>query len=504
MSVRMRPIGVLAPEGTKFSWKRTFNRLGRLFTLVRPVPRQGDPVGRHAASSAPRSGSSRRSPSKFAIDRGIVPGDRQALILWTVLFVVAALLGWVAVDRPDLPLGLGRPARARRPAPRPLRAHPEARARLLRAQPRRLADLAPDERRRCARGARHRRPLLERPEHPAPVRHGGRAVLPRLAARARDAHGVPADGARDDALPHLLGARLPPHARAAGRRHRDARRGPRGRARRAVVPPRARQRRGVRRDQRQLPPAPTTAPSSSTPGTSRSSACSARPRPRSCSAYGGVLYFDDAITIGTLFAFMLFLSNFFDPIQALSQLFNTFLAASAALDKIFDVMDTEPELTDAPGARPLPPIEGAVELSGVHFHYGAGRRGAARHRPHRRRRPDRRARGPHRRGQVDARQAAGALLRPHRGHDPDRRPRPARRAGALAARAARHRAAGGLPVRRLDPREHRLRPSRRDARRGAARPPAPSAPTASSRRCPRATRPPSPSAAPRSRSASAS
>ena len=89
-------------------------------------------------------------------------------------------------------------------------------------------------------------------------------------------------------------------------------------------------------------------------------------------AYGGVLYFDDAITIGTLFAFMLFLSNFFDPIQALSQLFNTFLAASAALDKIFDVMDTQPELRDAAGARPLPPIEGAVELSGVHFRYGEG------------------------------------------------------------------------------------------------------------------------------------
>ena len=89
-------------------------------------------------------------------------------------------------------------------------------------------------------------------------------------------------------------------------------------------------------------------------------------------AYGGVLYFDDAITIGTLFAFMLFLANFFDPIQALSQLFNTFLAASAALDKIFDVMDTQPELRDAPGAQALPPIEGAVELSGVHFHYGQG------------------------------------------------------------------------------------------------------------------------------------
>jgi ABC-type multidrug transport system fused ATPase/permease subunit len=88
--------------------------------------------------------------------------------------------------------------------------------------------------------------------------------------------------------------------------------------------------------------------------------------------YGGALYFDDAITVGTLFAFMLFLANFFDPIQALSQLFNTFLAASAALDKIFDVMDTEPELRDRAGAEVLPPIEGAVELSDVHFAYGRG------------------------------------------------------------------------------------------------------------------------------------
>jgi ABC-type multidrug transport system fused ATPase/permease subunit len=89
-------------------------------------------------------------------------------------------------------------------------------------------------------------------------------------------------------------------------------------------------------------------------------------------AYGGFLYFDGAITLGTLFAFMLFLANFFDPIQALSQLFNTFLAASAALDKIFDVMDTAPELRDAPGARALPPIEGAVDLRDVHFSYGEG------------------------------------------------------------------------------------------------------------------------------------
>jgi ABC-type multidrug transport system fused ATPase/permease subunit len=89
-------------------------------------------------------------------------------------------------------------------------------------------------------------------------------------------------------------------------------------------------------------------------------------------AYGGVLYFDGQITLGTLFAFMLFLANFFDPIQALSQLFNTFIAASAALDKIFDVMDTAPALHDAAGAQALPAIAGAVELRDVHFAYGEG------------------------------------------------------------------------------------------------------------------------------------
>src|SRR5438067_654666 len=49
--------------------------------------------------------------------------------------------------------------------------------------------------------------------------------------------------------------------------------------------------------------------------------------------YGGHLYFQRALTIGTLFAFMLYVQNFFDPVQQLSQLYNTFLSATAALDK---------------------------------------------------------------------------------------------------------------------------------------------------------------------------
>src|SRR6266540_5481299 len=49
--------------------------------------------------------------------------------------------------------------------------------------------------------------------------------------------------------------------------------------------------------------------------------------------YGGHLYFNGDVTIGTLFAFMLYVQNFFDPVQQLSQLYNTFLSATAALDK---------------------------------------------------------------------------------------------------------------------------------------------------------------------------
>jgi ABC-type multidrug transport system fused ATPase/permease subunit len=88
--------------------------------------------------------------------------------------------------------------------------------------------------------------------------------------------------------------------------------------------------------------------------------------------YGGYLYFGGSITEGTLLAFLLYLSNFFDPVQQLSQLYNTFLAAVAALDKIMDVMDEEPEVLDSPGAIELPSIDGRVAFERVRFGYGRG------------------------------------------------------------------------------------------------------------------------------------
>jgi ABC-type multidrug transport system fused ATPase/permease subunit len=89
-------------------------------------------------------------------------------------------------------------------------------------------------------------------------------------------------------------------------------------------------------------------------------------------AYGAHRFFAGSIEIGTLLAFMLYLSNFFDPVQQLSQLYNTFLSATAALDKIMDVMDDEPEIEDRPGALDLPTIEGRVAFDGVRFSYGRG------------------------------------------------------------------------------------------------------------------------------------
>ena len=88
--------------------------------------------------------------------------------------------------------------------------------------------------------------------------------------------------------------------------------------------------------------------------------------------YGGYLYFGGAVTLGTLFAFMLYVQNFFDPVQQLSQLYSTFLSATAALDKIMDVLDEKPQVLDKPGARELPAAEGRVRFEHVRFGYGDG------------------------------------------------------------------------------------------------------------------------------------
>jgi len=88
--------------------------------------------------------------------------------------------------------------------------------------------------------------------------------------------------------------------------------------------------------------------------------------------YGGTLVTSGSIQVGVLVAFIAYLASFFDPIQQLSQLYNTFQASMAAVQKIYAVLDTEPDLTDAPDARPLPDVRGRVAFDHVTFAYSGG------------------------------------------------------------------------------------------------------------------------------------
>jgi ABC-type multidrug transport system fused ATPase/permease subunit len=86
--------------------------------------------------------------------------------------------------------------------------------------------------------------------------------------------------------------------------------------------------------------------------------------------YGGNQVLDEEVTIGVLASFVFYLQTFFDPIQSLSQLYTTYQAGMAALDKIFELLDEEPDLRDRPGARPLPRVRGEIEFDRVSFWYG--------------------------------------------------------------------------------------------------------------------------------------
>ena len=60
----------------------------------------------------------------------------------------------------------------------------------------------------------------------------------------------------------------------------------------------------------------------------------------------------------------------FQPLQELSDVYGQLQAAAAAMVKISSVLDAEPEIGDRPGAAPIGPIEGAIDLDGVRFAYG--------------------------------------------------------------------------------------------------------------------------------------
>ncbi|MEA2190283.1 MAG: ATP-binding cassette, subfamily bacterial [Solirubrobacteraceae bacterium] len=88
--------------------------------------------------------------------------------------------------------------------------------------------------------------------------------------------------------------------------------------------------------------------------------------------YGGFQVISGDITSGVVIAFVLALNGFFDPIQQLSQVYTTYQSGMAALDKIFELLDVEPDLVDAPDAADLGRLRGEIELRHVSFRYGEG------------------------------------------------------------------------------------------------------------------------------------
>lgn len=85
--------------------------------------------------------------------------------------------------------------------------------------------------------------------------------------------------------------------------------------------------------------------------------------------FGGLTVARGELTLGVVVAFIAYVSRFFQPIQELSQLYTTLQAAMAGGERVLELLDTEPEVQDRPGAREMPPIQGHVALRGVSFSY---------------------------------------------------------------------------------------------------------------------------------------
>ena len=89
--------------------------------------------------------------------------------------------------------------------------------------------------------------------------------------------------------------------------------------------------------------------------------------------YGGYLVLSEQMTIGTLTAFLLYLRMFFEPMQEISQFFNTFQSASSALEKLAGVLAEQPGIRDPERPVALPAVRGEIAFHGVRFGYVEGR-----------------------------------------------------------------------------------------------------------------------------------
>ena len=88
--------------------------------------------------------------------------------------------------------------------------------------------------------------------------------------------------------------------------------------------------------------------------------------------FGGYEVVNEVITAGELVAFLTYAVNLANPVKRLSRVYAAIQKAMAAADRVFEVMDLDEKITDVPGAKPLPPIQGQVEFKDITFSYKEG------------------------------------------------------------------------------------------------------------------------------------
>ena len=88
--------------------------------------------------------------------------------------------------------------------------------------------------------------------------------------------------------------------------------------------------------------------------------------------YGGNEVISGNLTSGSLIAFLVYSVNISNPVKRLGNVYGSIQRAVAAAERVFDVLDTSPEIQDAPGAIELPSVKGRVTFENVTFEYRAG------------------------------------------------------------------------------------------------------------------------------------
>ena len=87
--------------------------------------------------------------------------------------------------------------------------------------------------------------------------------------------------------------------------------------------------------------------------------------------FGGVAVVQGTVTLGVVVAFLTYVQRFFQPLQSISTRFNQMQSAMAASERVFALLDTEPDIREKPHAAPLPPVQGRVAFEDVVFGYHA-------------------------------------------------------------------------------------------------------------------------------------